>query len=298
MAALPLSLPIRRRAGLEPAARSALRSVVASPKFELVPLKNAIDQAAFLPPAALVSVTASPAKGMDATIELSVRLRERGYVVVPHVSAHMIRDRAHLAELLRRMADGGVDRAFVVGGDAEDPGDFRDGLSLLRAIADLGHHLTEIGVPCYPQGHPSIPDGALLSALAAKAPLVDYMTTQMCFDPAAIGSWLRARRAEGLGLPVVIGVPGVAEPHKLLTVATRIGVADSRRFVAKNARFIARLVRSGGFYRPTGLLESLAPLMADPAAGVHGIHLYTFNAVEATEGWRLRYLETLDGRHS
>jgi methylenetetrahydrofolate reductase (NADH) len=293
---MSLSIPLRRRTGLEPAARSTLRVILSSPKFELVPLKHAIDQAAFLPPGALVSVTASPNKGMDATIDLSVRLSERGYAVVPHLSAHMIRDRAHLAELLRRMADGGVDRAFVVGGDAEDPGDYRDGLSLIRAMADLGHHLREIGVPCYPQGHPTIPDAALLDALRAKAPLVDYMTTQMCFDPAAIGSWLRARRAEGLGLPVVIGVPGVAEPHKLLTIATRIGVADSRRFVAKNARFIARLIRSGGFYRPTGLLQSLAPLMADPAAGIHGIHLYTFNAVEATEGWRLRYLETLDGR--
>lgn len=293
-----LTLPLRRRTGLDPAARAALRAVVAAPKFELVPLKNAVDQAAFLPPGALVSVTASPAKGMDATIDLSVRLSERGYVVVPHLSAHMIRDRAHLAELLRRMADAGVDRAFVVGGDAEDPGDFRDGLSLLRAMADLGHRLREIGVPAYPQGHPTIPDATLLAALAAKAPLVDYMTTQMCFDAAAIETWLRARRGEGIELPVVIGVPGVAEPHKLLTIATRIGVADSRRFVAKNARFIARLVRSGGFYRPGGLLESLAPLMADPTAGIHGIHLYTFNAVEATEGWRLRYLETLDGRRS
>ncbi len=293
-----LSLPLRRRPGLDPAARSALRAALATPKFELVPLKHAIDQAAFLPPGALVSVTASPAKGMDPTIELSVRLRERGYLVVPHLSAHMIRDRAHLAEILGRMADGGVDRAFVVGGDAEDPGDYHDGLALLRAMGDIGHHLREIGVPCYPQGHPTIPDANLLAALAAKAPLVDYMTTQMCFDAAATATWLRARRAEGLGLPAVIGVPGVAEPHRLLTIATRIGVADSRRFVAKNARFIARLVRSGGFYRPTGLLESLAPLMADPAAGVHGVHLYTFNAVEATEGWRLRYLETLDGRRS
>ena len=42
--------------------------------------------------------------------------------------------------------------------------------------------LREIGVPCYPQGHPTIPDETLLAALTAKAPLVDYMTTQMCFD--------------------------------------------------------------------------------------------------------------------
>lgn len=299
MAILSLpSLQLRRRAPLDRPAREALSGVLSAPKFELVPLKHALEQAAFLPPGALVSVTASPAKGMDATITLSAELRARGYVVVPHLSAHMIRDRAHLAELLARMADADIDRAFVVGGDADDPGDFRDGLSLLRAMAELGHGLREIGVPCYPQGHPTIPDATLLRALADKAPLVDYMTTQMCFDAVAIGEWLRARRAEGLALPAVLGVPGVAEPQRLLSIATRIGVSDSRRFVAKNARFVARMVRSGGFYRPDGLLEALAPLMAEPAAGVHGIHLYTFNAVEATEAWRLRYLETLEGQLS
>jgi methylenetetrahydrofolate reductase (NADPH) len=196
------------------------------------------------------------------------------------------------------MADTGLDRAFVVGGDAEHPGDYPDGLSLLRAMAELGHGLREIGVPCYPQGHPTIPDGALLQALADKAPLVDYMTTQMCFDAAAIGDWLHARRAEGIALPAILGIPGVAEPQRLLSIAARIGVSDSRRFVAKNARFVARMLRSGGFYKPDGLLEALAPLIADPGAGVHGIHLYTFNAVEATESWRLPYLETLERRAS
>src|SRR5207342_3757979 len=95
----------RRRSSLTPTQAAALARILEAPTFELVPLKNALDQAAFLPPGALVSVTASPAKGMDATIELSSRLRERGYVVVPHLSAHMIRDRAHLAELLGRMRD-------------------------------------------------------------------------------------------------------------------------------------------------------------------------------------------------
>jgi methylenetetrahydrofolate reductase (NADPH) len=289
-----LSLPLRRRSALDAPARAAMRTLVGAPLFELVPLKNVLDQAAFLPPGALVSVTASPAKGMEATIDLAVQLRERGYRVVPHLAAHMVRDRAHLAELLRRMNDAGVDRAFVVGGDAKEPGEYRDGLSLLRAMADLGHGLREIGVPCYPQGHPTIPDDVLLEALAAKAPLADSMTTQMCFDPIAIGTWLRARRADGIDLPAIIGVPGAAEPQRLLSIAARIGVRDSRRFVMKNARFVARMVRSGGYYRPDSLLDGLAPLIADPGTGVAGLHLYTFNAVEATEAWRVRYLERLD----
>ena len=104
-----------------------------------------------------------------------------------------------------------------------------------------------------------------------------------------------ARRAprRGIALPVHIGVPGVAEPHKLLAISARIGVADTHRFLTKNIRFVARLMRSGGFYRPDGLLEGIAPHAADPAARIVEVHLYTFNAVEATERWRRDYLAKL-----
>ena len=94
----------------------------------------------------------------------------------------------------------------------------------------------------------------------------------------------------GPALPVKIGLPGVAEPHKLLAITARIGVADTHRFLTKNARFVARLIRSGGFYRPDGLLEGLAPVIADPAARVVDLHLYTFNNVATTEAWRRNYL--------
>ena len=60
----------RRRQTLAPPAREALTRILAAPTFELVPLKNALDQAAFLPPRATVSVTASPAKGIEATVAL------------------------------------------------------------------------------------------------------------------------------------------------------------------------------------------------------------------------------------
>ena len=184
---------------------------------------------------------------------------------VPHLSARMVRDKVHLRELLVRLEGSGVERAFVVGGDSTEPGDFPDGLSLLRAMADIGHPPREVGIPCYPEGHAFIPDDVLLEALAAKAPYAQYMTTQLCFDPGAIGSWLGARRAEGFRLPVEIGLPGVAEVHKLVRIATRIGVRDSTRFLAKNAGLVARLLRPGGF-RPDDLLTGLAPIAADPVA--------------------------------
>ncbi len=276
------------RLGAEP--RAALAGVLAHPTFELIPLKNAMDQAAALPPGATVSVTASPARGIEATVALSLALEGEGFRAVPHLSARAIRDRAHLHDLLAPLAEAGIDRAFVVGGDGEEPGEFRDALSLLRAMAELGGGPGEIGIGCYPQGHAFIPDEALLQALRDKAPFASYMTTQLCFDPRAIGEFLAARRAEGLNLPVKIGIPGVAEIPKLMTISARIGVRDSGRFLMKNRRFVEQLLASGGIYRPTGLLEKLAPLIADPAAGVIGVHLYTFNQVPSTEDWRRAYL--------
>jgi methylenetetrahydrofolate reductase (NADPH) len=282
----------RRRRALSGSGSAALARVLEAPTFELIPLRSAMDQAALLPPGATVSVTASPAKGMDATVALAEQLQAGGFRAVPHLSARMIRDRAHLAELLARLADAGIDRAFVVGGDEKEPGAYQDGLALLRAMAETGHRLREIGIPGYPQGHAFIADAPLHDAMRAKTEFATYITTQLCFDPAAIARWIAARRAEGVSLPVQVGVPGVAEPQKLLAIAARIGVADTHRFLVKNVRFVTRLVRSGGFYRPDGLLEGLAPSIADPAMGISGLHLYTFNAVDATERWRLAFLRS------
>jgi hypothetical protein len=58
-------------------------------------------------------------------------------------------------------------------------------------------------------------------------------------------------------------------------------------------RFVARLLRSGGYYRPDGLLDGIGPIAADPTAGIVAVHLYTFNATKETEAWRQRFLAGL-----
>ena len=275
--------------------RAALQRVLADPTFEIIPLKNAREQAAALPRGATVSVTASPGKGLEATVELAIELEQAGLRAIPHLSARMTRDRAHLSELLTRMADGGIDRAFIVGGDAQEPGEFLDALALLRAMADLGKLPTDVGIGCYPQGHPDIPDAALGQALRDKAPFARYMTTQLCFDPRAIERFIAARRTEGNTLQVKLGLPGVAEIPKLLSISARIGVRDASKFVLKNTRLVGALLRSGGIYRPTQLVKKFAPVIADPAADVVGFHVYTFNNVAATVEWRDNERVSLEG---
>lgn len=269
----------------------ALRTLLERPLFELIPLRDAIERAESLPPGAGTTVTASPTHGIESTIELCEGLVALGHPATPHLAAHMIRDRAHLAELLGRCGSAGIRDAFVVGGDAKDRGEIHDSLTLLRLMEQLGHPFEAVGVAGYPEGHPSIPDELLLSSLKEKQAHATYVTTQMSFDSDAIASWIARIRQSGVTLPIHLGLPGVLHVRRLLRVAARIGVGGSVRYLRKN-RQLFRLL-SGRSFTPERLLGSLAPTLADPEADVRAIHLFTFNQVEETVAWQKRMLAEL-----
>jgi methylenetetrahydrofolate reductase (NADH) len=269
--------------------RAALKRLVADAKYELIPLGTVMDKCAALPAGAAVTVTASPSHGMEATMDVCEALAARGHDVTPHLSAHMTRDRAHLQELLDRARAAGITKAFVVGGDTKDKGEFHDGLTLLRAMDELGHPFSEIGVPGYPEGHETIAEDVLLQALKDKQPFAAAMTTQMCFNPGAVSSWLDRMRAAGITLPLHLGVPGVAELAKLMTISARIGIADSARYLKKNRKMVGHLMKKGSF-GPDVFLEALAPTLADPSADVQALHVFTFNQVQNTADWQRRML--------
>ena len=217
-----------------------------------------------------VSVTASPAKAIEATVDAARSTSRRaGFRAIPHLSARMIRDRAHLADLLDAARAGRVTRAFVVGGDAHEPGDFRDGLSLLRAMDELGHPFSQLGCPAYPQGHPDIPGPRSCRRSATRRRTWSTSRRSWASTPRRSRPGSAARRAEGFAPSIVIGVPGVADPQKLLTIAARIGVADARQFLDQEPALRHRARRSGGFYKPTRFVEGVAPLLADPGARRH-----------------------------
>jgi hypothetical protein len=52
-------------------------------------------------------------------------------------------------------------------------------------------------------------------------------------------------------------------------------------------------LRTGGDGLALAGESGIAPHAADPAAGIVDFHLYTFNAVDATEKWRQAYLAKL-----
>jgi methylenetetrahydrofolate reductase (NADPH) len=118
------------------------------------------------------------------------------------------------------------------------------------------------------------------------------MITQMCFDPEVIVAWIRRMRAEGIDLPVHIGVPGVAERTKLLEIALKVGVGQSARFLKSNLGLLGRIIAPGG-YSPDELLLALAPYFGATPYDIEGVHFYTFNQIESTEEWRAEILARL-----
>jgi len=246
-----------------------------------------------LEPGSYVAVTCSPTKGVDVTLDMSERLALSGFKVVPHVAAKMVRDRAHLREIIAHLNDLPIISIFVPGGDSDTPlGIYDTALSLLRDIAELDHKFTEIGVAAHPEGHPAATDDELLDALLMKQEFANYLVTQMCFDADLLGSWLRTIRESAVQLPAWIGLPGVADRGSLIKTSLRIGVGDSLRYLKRNPRVAARLLLANE-YRPDDFLMDLAPYLADPECNIAGHHIYCFNQVEKTEQWRHSFLEGL-----
>jgi methylenetetrahydrofolate reductase (NADPH) len=105
----------------------------------------------------------------------------------------------------------------------------------------------------------------------------------MCFDEAQIRAWIETERAAGLTFPVRLGVPGVVDRARLMTMGTRLGIGTSLRYLSKNRSTVMQLMAPGG-YDPTDMVVAFAD--SAKQLGVEALHSFTFNAVADTRKWQ------------
>lgn len=278
--------------------KNVLTRLVDEAYLEVIPSRTIIDRLIHIPRHDYVSITCSPVNGLEPTLELVEKLRalpdERQLKLVPHIAARMIRDKGHLREILARLDAASVESIFVPAGDAPEPlGDYSDSLKVLQDMAEIGHEFEDIGVAAYPEGHPMISDQELMRFLLEKQPFATYLVTQMCFDPQSLVNWLKDIRKAGVTLPAWIGLPGVADKRKLISLSFRIGVGQSLKLINKHNGLLKKVISSKP-YQPDDLLEGLRPHLDDPAMNVPGFHLFSFNDVERTENWRAETCKSLN----
>ncbi|UUU20441.1 5,10-methylenetetrahydrofolate reductase [Streptomyces sp. DSM 40750] len=275
---------------------AGIRALLRSVRYEVLPAKATEDKVlAHVPRDVVVTVTASPVKGLEPTLDLAGRLAGHGYAVVPHVPARLLRDDAHLKEVVDRLREAGVDDVFVPAGDADPPAGAYDGaLPVLRRLSELGGPFAHVGVTGYPESHPLIHDDVTVQAMWDKREHATYIVSNLCFDPRVLGDWIARIRRRDVRLPVHLGVAGPVQRAKLLSMATKIGVGESTRFLTKHASWFLRFATPGG-YAPERLLTRTEETLDVPSAGVAGLHLFTFNQIAETERWRRALLERLGG---
>lgn len=255
-------------------------------RYEVLPTAAAEEQVLeHVPRSTAVTITASPSKGLESTFELAERLARHGYVVVPHLAARMLTGRTELTDICDRLTGQGITRVFVPGGDAEPAGDYPDAFTLLEDLNSLGRPFDHVGVAGYPEEHPKISNDLTVQAMWDKRRHATHVVSNLTFDPAAVRGWIKRMRGRGVTMPLLLGMPGPIDRTKLLNMATKIGVGESTRFMAKHRSTFLRLAAPGGF---TGerFLEQCAPALAPPEAMVEGLHIFTFNQVAETEAWR------------
>ena len=157
----------------------------------------------------------------------------------------------------------GLRDLFVVGGDAEQPhGPYADGLTFLRDLLAHDHGLERIGVPAYPDGHPFI-DRSVLARRAARQGGADHRggreRRRLDADVLRRRSHPRAGSKRNVHtastLPIHLGVPGVVDRTRLMTMGARLGVGTSLRYLSKNRATVMRMLAPGG-YDPTDLVRA------------------------------------------
>ena len=280
----------RKSSAVSPEVQRLVRAM----RYELIPLKS-LDQAiADLPAGAPVSVTCSPAKGIATTQELTLKLKAAGHDAVPHFAARLVEGPEHAARLAEWVRTNGIREVFIIGGDAETPPHYQYALPFMRDFLAANPGIETLGFGAYPDGHATISNDDLSSAIHEKQQLIlehgvkPLASTQMCFDASTIRTWLKAERARGFTTPINLGLPGVVDRAKLMTMGMRLGIGQSMRYLSKNKSTITRMFAPGG-YDPTKLLADLSGDAAE--LGITGIHSFTFNSTADTATWANAILE-------
>jgi methylenetetrahydrofolate reductase (NADPH) len=244
-----------------------------------------------LAPGTEVYIAFVPGETHHAVAATAARLRDAGFVPVPHVTARSLASFTQASDFLARLAgEAGVTRALVIAGDLEQPaGPYHSSLELLQTGLFQRHGIRRIGLACYPEAHRRVDADVLEQALLAKLELVRgagleaWLVTQFCFEAAPIVQRVRQLRALGIAAPLRVGLAGPASRRTLWKYALHCGIGNSIRALGTRVDAVANLLARRA---PDPILRELAAQRRDRSlVGIEGIHMFTFGGVASAAQW-------------
>ncbi len=242
----------------------------------------------------IAHIEGTPIADMVAT---AARLRAAGMEPMPHFPARIIRNRAELADWVTRYRDvAGVREALLLGGGVGTPaGDYDNSMQLMES--GLFDDFARLNVAGHPEGNrdiePAGQDSIVIDALrwkqdfARRKGIAMAITTQFAFEAAPIIAWADRLRAQGITLPVHLGVAGPAKLQTLIKFAVACGVGPSLKVLQKRAKDVSKLLVP---FEPTELVGALAAhKAAQPDFAVEALHFFPLGGIKANTDWTIAH---------
>src|ERR1700751_6033171 len=247
-----------------------------------------------LKPGTQVFLTWIPGTSPMNLVEAAGQLRRGGLVPVPHVGARHLESSAQLERLAARLSgEAGVDRILLIGGDRAQPaGPYDSSLAVMQTEIFQKTGIARVAIAGFPEGNPNIPERILDQALTDKVNYAESaglrlsIVTQFCFAGQPILTWLQRIRAQGIHIPVRIGLAGPASAATLARYAIRCGIGNSLHMLTEHPSFAKLLTEKG----PEPIIRDIAAYggagkNGSLPFGITGMHFFVFGGFRKTVDW-------------
>jgi methylenetetrahydrofolate reductase (NADPH) len=248
-----------------------------------------------LPAGTKVFIALIDANEFDAQVGMAAALRGAGFEPIPHIPARFVKNAADLDERMKRyVGEANVTQVLALGGGAPEPvGDFHCAIQLMQTDLFQKYQVKSVGIAGHPEGNPDITkihgEAMLIKALQEKNAWLQtnkmdgFIATQFVFDAMPVAHWATELKANGIDLPIHVGVPGPASIKTLVRYAALCGVGNSARFIRKQALNITKLLTVS---EPNEMVSQLAFLHFErPELNIGGAHLYPFGGFDKLFAW-------------
>ena len=238
----------------------------------------------------IAHIDGTPFADMLATAK---RLRAEGVEPMPHFPARSIPDRATLSDWVARYrGEAGVTQGLIIaGGVPTARGPFTSSMDLLET--GLFDGFDRLHIAGHPEGNRDIdPKGGeaeVMAALRWKQAFANRsnarfaIATQFAFEAAPVLAWADRLQANGITMPVHLGIAGPAKLQTLIKFAIACGVGPSLSVLQKRARDVSKLLLP---FEPTEIVTALAKARAAGRGGnIERIHFFPLGGIKANADW-------------
>lgn len=276
-------------------ATAGLADILSGYSIEVMPrtAEKVEDFRALLPAGTRVYIAHIDGTPFEDMLATARRLRAEGFEPMPHFPARSIPDRATLADWIARYrGEAGVTQALVLaGGIASARGEFQSSMELLET--GLFDGFTRLHVAGHPEGNRDIdPDGGeaeVMAALSWKQAFADRsdaafaIATQFAFEAPPVLAWADRLAANGITMPIHLGIAGPAKLQTLIKFAIACGVGPSLSVLQKRARDVSKLLLP---FEPDAILADLARARAEGRGqNIQSIHFFPLGGIKTNAEW-------------